>query len=74
MIVDELLLGRPDRTLHRMQLLCNVEAGPAGIEHPDHLDQVSVGATQPLGHFRVRFVQGYIVHGLDPTLGDRMCP
>ncbi len=48
MIVDQRLLGLADCLLHRVQLLGEIEAGTAFLDHRDHALQVPLGALQPL--------------------------
>ena len=48
MVLDQGLLGLPDRALDRLQLLGDVQAGATGIDHLDNLAQVPVGPLQPL--------------------------
>ena len=45
-IVDKFLLGVRDRTLDRMKLLCEIEATPALLDHPDDRAKMAFGPLQ----------------------------
>lgn len=62
MILDQRLLGLPDRTLDRLQLLGDVEAGAPGFDHLDDLAQMTVSPLQPLDDGRVSFVKVRLRH------------
>lgn len=47
MVMDQSLLGIPDRTFYRLQLLGHVETGPFFLDHGNDRAQVPFGAFQP---------------------------
>src|ERR1700688_3880848 len=49
MVLDEFLLGVADGLLDGVQLLCQIHAGAARLQHVDHRRQVSLGAFQSCG-------------------------
>ena len=50
-IVDEHLLGRADRLLHRVHLLRDVQTGAFAFDHVDHVAQVPLDPPEALDDF-----------------------
>ena len=69
-IVDEGFLRLSDRLLHGVELLREIEAGPAVGEHLDHLVKMAFGAFQAFDDFRMAGVRMFL-HGdyLSPWRG-----
>jgi hypothetical protein len=57
MILDQRLLGLRNGPFDRMELLGNVEAGSARLDHFDDPAQMPLGAFEPLDDLRVCFVK-----------------
>ena len=65
MVLDEGLLRLGDSLFHRVQLLRDVDARAAGLDHLDDAAQMAVGAPQALHDSRVGFVDvRLLIHGL----------
>eukprot|EP01042_Synura_sphagnicola_P018570 gene18571-biopygen18369 len=56
MVLDQGLLGLPDRALDRLQLLGDLEAGTPGLDHLDDLAQMPIRALQPFDDGGMGFV------------------
>lgn len=54
--LDERAFGVGDRLLDRMELLGDVEAGLAALDHGNHASKMSLGPHEPLDDLRVGFV------------------
>ena len=56
MVLNERFLGLGDGLLDGMELLCDVETGPAGLDHLDDAFEMPAGPLQPLDNFGMGFV------------------
>ena len=62
MVVDQGLFGFVDGLFDGVQLLGEVEARPAGLDHGDHAFKVAGGALQPLHDVAVRLMGMIVRH------------
>src|SRR5579863_8463010 len=69
-ILDQLLLGVTQRLLYRVQLLGQLHARPARLEHLDHPRQVSLGTLEPRGYLGKLVHPPYLIKISYPTGQD----
>ena len=66
-ILDQGALGLADGLLHRVQLLGNIHAGTAILDHGDDAAQVALGALEPFDDVAVTLMVVMIcMHDLSP--------
>jgi hypothetical protein len=70
MIMDQRLFGVLDRTLDCLQLLRDLCAGAALLDHKDNGLQMAVGALQTANDSRVMFVRHWFSPRFDGDNGD----
>jgi hypothetical protein len=58
-ILDQCPLGLAHRLLDGVELLRDVEAGPAALDHGDHAAYMAFGSSQPLEGVRMGSVPGH---------------
>ena len=70
MILNQRLLGLPNRLFNGVQLLGDLEAGPAGLDHLDDAAQMAVGTIEPFDDVGV--TRACLAHAQEPIPPERI--